>query len=219
MSLSEKCPKYYTKKMLNMHVYNFKKQVLQIIICTPPLKILTITHYTERFVCFFFLKSFFSSVCFTCLCLYIHVPVEPEEVKSLEAGLRAAAIYHWTKPPARTNALMLSHLSSLCYKRHNLTEPSLSLHGKPALPSVSSLLDYSTSPTPCLILAQQSSNLNPPFLASHLITTLSLLYHLWLSRKPLMTNSVCSRFLISTGIKLLHLEMATTAWLLYHHHN
>lgn len=154
--------------MLNMHVYNFKKPVPQIIICTPPLKIFTITHGIER-VLFFF--------CMFCLLMFVyHVSVEPEEeVRSPGTRVKGSCKLPFEpKPSTRTNAINAEQpLQPVTL--HKLTQPSLFLHGKPALPSGPPLLDYGTSPTLCLILAQQSLNLNPSFLAPHLLTTLSSL--------------------------------------------
>lgn len=104
-----KSPNFYTKKMLNMHVYNFKKPVPQIIICTPPLKIFTITHGIERFL--------FFSVCFVCFCLYIMcLWSQKERSDPLEPGLRAVASYHLNPSHLQEQMLLMpSNLSSLLH--------------------------------------------------------------------------------------------------------
>lgn len=119
-----------------------------------------------------------------------HVSVEPEEeVRSPGTRVKGSCKLPFEpKPSARTNAINAEQpLQPVTL--HKLTQPPLFLHGKPALPSGPPLLDYGTSPTLCLILVQQSLNLNPSFLTPHLITTLSSLNLLWLSTRPLMTDS------------------------------
>lgn len=169
--------------MLNMHVYNFKKAVPQVTICAPPLMSFTIAHCIERFLLY---------SCMFCLLMFVyHVSVEPEGVRSPGTRVKGSCkLLFEPKPSARTNAINAEELLQP-FKPHKLTQPSLFRHGKPALPSVSPLLDYGTSPTLCLILAQQSLNLNPSFLAPHLITTLSSLNLLGLPTRPLVTGSVC----------------------------
>lgn len=121
-----------------------------------------------------------------------HVSVEPEGVRSPGTRVKGSCKLPFEpKPSARTNAIeaeqppqpvsnFTNWHSHLCFARVNLL-------------CLQYPLSWIMAPVVhCLILAQQSLNLNPSFLAPHLITTLSSLKLLWLPTRPHMTDSVCS---------------------------
>lgn len=159
----------------------------QIIICTPPLKIFNYYSLYRKVSLFFF--------CMFCLLMFVyHVSVEPEGVRSPGTRVKGSCKLPFEpKPSARKNAInaeqplhpvsnFTNWHSHLCFAMVNLLCLQYPLSWIMAL----------TSPTLCLILTQQSLNINSSFLAPHLITTLSSLNLSWLSTRPLMTDSVCS---------------------------